>query len=119
MLLMHWQQDERGTCALHIHTGFALCCRHQGCAAAAGEGAGSFEAITLPAILARAVSCGQVRLTRSLMSLLCEEDSHHITKFRDASGMGLLHLAVRSGSLSVLEILLEECSVNDWQVSGC
>lgn len=53
------------------------------------------------------------------MSLLSEEDSHGIAKFRDASGMGLLHLAVRSGSLSVLETLLEECSVDDWQVSLC
>ena len=58
-------------------------------------------------------------MVRSLMSLLSEEDSHGIAKFRDASGMGLLHLAVRSGSLSVLETLLEECSVDDWQVSLC
>ena len=56
-------------------------------------------------------------MVRSLMSLLSQKDSHELANFRDASGMGLLHLAVRSGSLSVLQALLEGCSVRDWQVS--
>ena len=82
------------------------------------EGIGSFEVINLLAILARAVSCGRAEMVRSLMSLLSQEDSHDIAKFRDASGMGLLHLAVRSGSPCILETLLEECSADDWQVSA-
>ena len=112
---MHWQCDN---CALQIHMDFALRCRHHDSAAVVSEGVGSIEAVTLLAILARAVSCGQVEMVRSLMSLLAQQESNEMGKFRDASGMGLLHLAVRSGSLSVLETLLEECSVNDWQVSG-
>ena len=109
---------------LHTQTDFTLWCRHGGGAAAIIDcGAGncaptcSFEASGLLAILARAVSCGQIGMVKSLMGLLPYETSHEITAFRDASGMGLLHLAVRSGSMGVLETLLEECGADCWQVS--
>lgn len=56
-------------------------------------------------------------MVRSLMSLLPQKDSPRVGMYRDASGMGLLHLAVRSGNLGVLEILLEDCNADSWQVS--
>lgn len=116
---MYRWQCGRGKCALQVHTSCALRCRHQGGAAVVSEGGDSFEAVSLLAILAKAVSCGRAEMVRSLLSLLPQEDSHDIAKFRDASGMGLLHLAVRSGSLGVLATLLEQCSADGWQVSGC
>lgn len=93
-----------------------LCCRHG--AGAVSEEFGSFQAVSLLAILARAVSCGQIGMVKSLMSLLPQKDSPGLGMYRDASGMGLLHLAVRSGSLGMLATLLEDCNADAWQVSA-
>lgn len=73
--------------------------------------------MSLLAVLARAVSCGQAGMVKSLMSLLPQKDSPRLGMYRDASGMGLLHLAVRSGSLGVLATLLEDCTAHAWQVN--
>ena len=37
--------------------------------------------------------------------------------FRDASGMSVLHLAVHSGCMSMLALLLERSPPDCWQVS--
>lgn len=96
-------------------TSCTLCCRHG--AGAVSEEFGSCQAGSLLAVLARAVSSGQAGMVKSLMSLLPQKDSPGVGMYRDASGMGLLHLAVRSGSLGVLSTLLEDWNADAWQVS--
>ncbi|KAL3133811.1 hypothetical protein ABBQ32_008285 [Trebouxia sp. C0010 RCD-2024] len=99
--------------------------RQGGVAVATSDGADACapvctgETSGLLALLARAVNCGQVGLVKALMGLLPHKRSSELGTFRDASGMGLLHLAVRSGSLAVLSTLLENCNVTVWQVGGC
>lgn len=56
-------------------------------------------------------------MVKSLMGLLPRQRLPEFGSFRDASGMGLLHLAVRLGSMGVLATLLKNCSAPVWQVS--
>lgn len=51
------------------------------------------------------------------MSLVSDGTVDQLAAFNDASGMGVLHLAVRSGCLSILSLLLERSSPKCWQVS--
>lgn len=120
------QQQQHGLqCNCTLGLLGALSYRQGGVAAATSHGADACapvctcETSGLLALLARAIDCGQAGLVKSLMGLLPYKRSSELGTFRDASGMGLLHLAVRSGSMAVLATLLKNSSVTVWQVGAC
>ena len=68
-------------------------------------------------LLVRAVQHDLVELTGMLMGVVVKERADVLSRIRGPSGMGLVHLAVRSGSSAVLEALLEPVNASAWQVS--
>ena len=68
-------------------------------------------------LLVRAVQHGLVGLTELLMGVVVKERADVLSSIRGPSGMGLVHLAVRSGSSAVLEALLKLVGASAWQVS--
>jgi len=69
-------------------------------------------------LIARAVQNGLPVMARQLLKLVILDDAKLLGGYREASGMGLLHLAVRSGNMEVLAAMLEEADAECWQVSG-
>ena len=68
-------------------------------------------------LLARAAGCGLVGMLSLLLDMVPQESMQQVAAFRDAAGMGMLHLAVRSGNTSLIAVLLEACDTDIWQVS--
>lgn len=68
-------------------------------------------------LLVRAVQHGLVELTRMLMGVVVKERADVLSRIRGPSGMGLVHLAVRTGSSAVLGALLEPVNASAWRVS--
>ena len=68
-------------------------------------------------LLVRAVQHGLPALTELLMGVVVKERVDVLARIRGTSGVGLVHLAVRSGSPAVLRALLQPVNASAWQVS--
>ena len=72
---------------------------------------------TLLKLLARAVANGMPEMVAYLKAAIPDAAKPMLSSFRQSgSGMGLLHLAVRSGKTAVVAVLLEGSETIDWQV---
>lgn len=67
-------------------------------------------------LLVRAVQHGLAKLTDLLVGVMVKERVDVLGRVRGPSGMGLIHLAVRSGHCAVLHALLQPVDASAWQV---